>query len=113
MKSYESFSEWKADQSEDNQKTIDELQKLISKTAPHLTTTVKWEQGCWIDQDSPRLYIHAEPDHVQLGFYNGASLDDPEKLLSGNGKFVRFIKVHDSSDIRPESFSKLIAQSIL
>ena len=111
MKAYDSFSEWKDDQSAEHQKLIGELQTLIHKTAPHLTTTVKWGQGSWTDEITPRLYIHTEPDHLQLGFYRGSELDDPNRVLSGNGKYVRFIKIQTVDDIDTESISALIKQA--
>lgn len=112
MKNYTSFSEWREDQSDRNQELIKELQALIKKTAPQLTTTVKWGQGCWVDSNSPRVFIHTEDDHVQLGFYNGSSLKDPEELLSGNGKYVRFIKVYNQEAIDPDEYTALIQQAV-
>jgi len=112
MKSYESFSDWKKDQSAKNQKLINSLQRLIKKIAPHLTTTVKWGQGCWVDNDKPKIYIHTEADHVQFGFYSGSSLKDSYKLLAGKGKYVRFIKIYSPEDINPKAFSDLIKQVV-
>lgn len=112
MKNYASFSEWREDQLDRNQELITELQALVEKVAPQLTTTVKWGQGCWIDGDSPRVFIHTEDDHVQLGFYNGSSLKDPEGLLSGNGKYVRFIKVYKQEDIDQNQYTALILQAV-
>lgn len=112
MKTYGSFSEWKKDQSASNQKLISALERLIKKTAPRLVTTVKWGQGCWTDGNSHRLFIHAEDDHVQFGFYNGSSLKDPHKLLAGNGKYVRHVKVRTVKDIDRETFTDLIVQVI-
>jgi hypothetical protein len=110
MKAYESFSDWKKDQSLKNQKLIGALQRLVKKVAPQLTTAVKWGQGCWIHGEAPRIYIHTETDHVQFGFYNGATLKDPNKLLVGNGKHVRHIKVRTMHDVDTKAFSLLIAQ---
>lgn len=112
MKNYSSFSEWREDQSKSNLKLIDRLQALIEQTAPGLDTTVKWGQGCWVANGSPRVFIHCEEDHVQLGFYNGSSFHDPQGLLSGKGKFVRFVKVYSEEDIQPETYSGLIKQAV-
>jgi hypothetical protein len=110
MKAYESFSEWKKDQSTRNKKLIGELARLVKKEAPQFTATVKWGQGCWVSGNVPKIYIHAEDDHVQFGFYSGASLNDPEKLLVGSGKYVRHIKVRTAKDIDPAAFADLISQ---
>lgn len=112
MKKYESFLQWKQDQSPDNQELIDELKKLIEKNSAKLLATVKWGQGCWVDNGLPRVFIHTEEDHIQLGFYNGSMLEDPKSLLSGNGKFVRFIKVYSKTDIEPAAYGALIKQAV-
>ncbi len=110
MKAYASFALWKKDQPAKHQKLIGALQKLIKKAAPGLTTMVKWGQGCYVDGTKPRIYLHGAVDHVQMGFYNGASLKDPEKLLEGKGQYVRHVKVRATKDIDVAAFTALIAQ---
>ncbi|HEX2879192.1 MAG TPA: DUF1801 domain-containing protein [Polyangiaceae bacterium] len=110
MKAYASFAEWKKDQSAKHQRLVGALQRMIKGVAPHLVTTVKWGQGCFVDGDEPKLYIHAEPDHLQLGFYRGASLKDPAKLLAGKGKYVRHVKIRTPKDIDALALSRLIVQ---
>ena len=69
MKAYASFADWKKDQSQKNQRLIGALQRVVKGTAPHLSTTVKWGQGCFADGDVHKMFIHTEEDHVQFGFY--------------------------------------------
>jgi hypothetical protein len=38
-------------------------------------------------------YVNAFTDHVNVGFYLGAALDDPAGLLEGSGRFMRHVKV--------------------
>ena len=110
MKVYASFDEWKRDQSPKNQRLINALSGLVKKTAPECTPTVKWGQGCWILGDAPKVYIHAEPDHVQFGFYAGSALKDPEGLLVGSGKHVRHVKVLTTKGIPREALVALLEQ---
>jgi hypothetical protein len=110
MKAYASFVEWKRDQSLKNQKLITALAGIVKKTAPQLTQTVKWGQGCFASEGVPKAYIHAEPDHVQFGFYAGAALDDPEGLLVGKGKHVRHVKVFSTRDIPRDALVALLEQ---
>ncbi len=110
MKSYASYDEWKADQSARNRKLIDRLESLLARIAPELFTIVKWGQGCWTLKNTPITYVHAEPDHVQLGFYAGSTMKDPSKLLSGKGKYVRFVRIHDEKDIDEDALEKLVKQ---
>ena len=113
MKRYDSYADWKREQSAKNKRLIGALQRFIEEAAPRLTTTtVKWGQGCFVAGDAPKIYIHAEPDHVQLGFYRGTTLDDPGGLLIGSGKHVRHVKVRSAGDIQPEVFTFLIRQAV-
>jgi len=110
MKAYASFAEWKKDQSPKHIRLIGALTRVIEAQAPHLTRAVKWGQGCWLDGDRPKAFIHAASDHLQFGFYRGSSLKDPKHLLVGNGQYVRHVKVHTAGDIDRAAFTALISQ---
>jgi len=112
MKSYDSFSEWKNDQSLRNKKLITEVSKVICDVAPKLETVVKWGQGCWTEGKKHKVFIHSAPDHIQLGFYIGSKLKDPKKILQGSGKFVKHVKIFSSKDIDETAFKNLIKQVI-
>jgi hypothetical protein len=46
--------------------------------------------------------------HVNLGFNDGASLADPQKILKGTGKSIRHVTIKETSDLtRPEIRSYL------
>lgn len=111
MKAFASFDEWKRDQSAKNQRLIDTLSRIVKKTAPEFTTTVKWGQGCWTLDGAPKVFIHAEPDHVQFGFYAGSKLKDPEGLLVGGGQFVRHVKVFTTKGIPRKALVALLEQT--
>ena len=110
MKAYASFAEWKRDQSAKNQKLITTLSQLVEETARDFTPTVKWGQGCWTLNQAPKIFIHAEPDHVQFGFYAGSRLKDPEGLLVGSGKHVRHVKVFTREGVPRDALIDLIEQ---
>jgi len=38
-------------------------------------------------------YVDAFTAHVNVGFFNGAELDDPAELLEGEGKVMRHVKI--------------------
>lgn len=111
MKDYSSFSEWKEDQMQINELTGVVSEYIIS-FAPHLETTVKWGQGCFMKDDNPIIYIHTESDHIQLGFYSGSNLDDPNKYLEGKGKYVRHIKIILPEDIQNKNVAFFVEQVI-
>lgn len=112
MRQYSSFEQWRADQTAVHQELIDALARIVETEAPHLVRTVKWGQGCWTEAQAPRVYIHAGEDHVQLGFYSGATLEDPLGLLRGAGKFVRHVRVASLEDIHGAAFAALVRQAV-
>ena len=112
MKQYTSFSDWKNDQSPKNKELITEVSKVISNVSPKLETIVKWGQGCWTEGKNHKVFIHCEPDHIQLGFYTGSMLEDPKNLLQGTGKFVKHVKIFSSEDINEMAFKNLIKQVV-
>lgn len=43
--------------------------------------------------DAPFAYVNVFTSHVNVGFFQGAALPDPECLLQGTGKFMRHVKL--------------------
>ena len=37
-------------------------------------------------------YVNVFTSHVNIGFFHGASLEDPSRLLQGTGRFMRHVK---------------------
>ena len=58
-------------------------------------------------------YVNAFKAHVNLGFYNGASLEDPARLLIGDGKRMRHVKLRPGEAPDVEALSGLITASYL
>lgn len=110
MKAYASYAEWKKDQSLKNRRLIGALERIIEGVSPEWQRFVKWGQGCWVNEGVPKVYLHTEPDHVQLGFYYGVKMKDPDKLLVGSAKHVRHVKVRTPKDIHAEQLEALIEQ---
>ena len=43
--------------------------------------------------DAPFAYVNVFTSHVNVGFFHGTALPDPARLLQGNGKFMRHVKL--------------------
>ena len=43
--------------------------------------------------DAAFAYVDAFTAHVNVGFFCGAELSDPRRLLTGSGKFMRHVKI--------------------
>lgn len=53
-------------------------------------------------------YVNAFKAHVNVGFFRGAELADPEGLLEGTGKFMRHVKLRPEADVDATTLTKLI-----
>ena len=58
------------------------------------------------------ISIAGYPKWVTLFFLDGASLDDPQELLEGDGKQVRGIRLKTPADLDAPAVAALIAQAI-
>jgi hypothetical protein len=59
--------------------------------------------------DAAFAYVDAFQAHANLGFFHGASLDDPAGLLQGAGKRMRHVKLHWGSPSFDAALRQLIA----
>lgn len=59
-------------------------------------------------EDAAFGYVNAFRAHVNVGFFRGAELADPEGLLEGTGKFMRHVKLRPARDIDDAALTKLI-----
>jgi len=53
-------------------------------------------------------YVKAFTAHVNVGFFHGAEIADPEHLLEGTGKFMRHVKLRPERDVDATALRKLI-----
>lgn len=53
-------------------------------------------------------YVNAFKGHVNVGFFRGAEIADPEGLLEGTGKFMRHVKLGPDRAVDATALIKLI-----
>ncbi len=58
--------------------------------------------------DAPFGYVNVFASHVNVGFFHGAALPDPGRLLQGTGKFMRHVKLRLGTAANAAELSKLI-----
>lgn len=63
--------------------------------------------------DVPFAYVGAFKNHVNVGFFNGAALDDPFELLEGTGKRMRHVKLKPGVDVDAHALDELIRAAYL
>jgi len=58
--------------------------------------------------DAPFAYVNVFTSHVNVGFFHGASLTDPDGLLQGTGKFMRHVKLRPGTATNAAAPRRLI-----
>ena len=58
--------------------------------------------------DAAFAYVNAFRAHVNVGFFRGAELADPEGLLEGAGKSMRHVKLRPERLVDPTALTRLI-----
>jgi hypothetical protein len=53
-------------------------------------------------------YVNAFKAHVNVGFFRGAEIADPDGLLEGTGKFMRHVKLRPDRDVDAGALRNLI-----
>jgi hypothetical protein len=61
--------------------------------------------------DAAFAYVNAFTSHVDVGFFRGAELPDPNRLLEGTGRFMRHVKLRPEAQVDAEALQRLIASA--
>lgn len=94
------------------------LRQLVTELHPQAVEIVWSRQRIASYGVGPRkmtehyVYIAPQTHHVNLGFYHGIELDDPDSRLEGTGKRLRHIKIRSTDDLREPAISALVAAAI-
>lgn len=59
--------------------------------------------------DAPFGYVNVFTSHVNVGFFHGVALPDPARLLQGNGRFMRHVKLKPGTAANVPALNRLIA----
>lgn len=101
--------------SPEQQEIILELRNIIAEAAPQASEVFQWGGLSYYDAarggtvSAAICQIGIERDHVRLGFVHGAFLPDPKKLLQGERKYKRFVKITSYIDAPWEDLKELVA----
>ncbi|MDP9249810.1 MAG: DUF1801 domain-containing protein [Chloroflexota bacterium] len=98
------FDDWRTD-------AMKRLSELVGEAAPHSAVSIKWSQPVW-EWNGPMIWMKAEKNHVNLGFWRGTELDDPGKVLQGDGDRMRHVKVTSLDDIPADAIRGFVRQAV-
>jgi Uncharacterized conserved protein len=98
------FDDWRTD-------AMKRLREIVKEGAPHSAVGIKWAQPVW-EWNGPMIWMKAYPKHVDIGFWRGTEMDDPKKVLTGDGERMRHIKVTSVDDIPADALRDLVKQAV-
>ena len=114
MADYGTFEDAVANASDHARELASLLRKLVIRVMPEVVE-VPWPKmrmasyGVGPKKNTEHFcYISAQKDDVNLGFYYGAELPDPEGLLQGTGKLLRHVKIREAKAIRGKALRQLL-----
>ena len=58
--------------------------------------------------DAPFAYVNVFTSHVNVGFFHGAALPDPGRILEGTGKSMRHVKLRPGTAMNATALKGLI-----
>ena len=75
------------------------LRGCVIEADADLTEAIKWGNPTY-EKAGKVCYLASGKGYMALGFFDGASLTDPEGLIEGTGKRMRHVKVRHLEGIR-------------
>ncbi len=63
--------------------------------------------------DAAFAYVNAFKAHVNVGFFRGTELSDPNALLEGTGKFMRHVKIRPGGEVDATALKELINRAYI
>jgi hypothetical protein len=93
--------------SETHHHIVEQVRKLILASGADVTEQVKYG-GILFSRSKPFCGVFAYAAHVTLEFSHGAALADKHKVLEGQGKLRRHIKLIDAQDIQAKQLGHCV-----
>ncbi len=87
------------------------VRHIVRREAPERRETVKWGMPGYAGRKNV-CYIAAYSAHVNLGFYRGVELADPDHLLEGSGKSLRHVKIRSSQEASTPAIGRLLRAAV-
>ncbi len=109
---YNTIDDYIKDQEKDKGTIVNELVSIVNKAAPKQDSGIKWAQPVFWNSDGPFCFIKAYKNHVNIGFWRGAQLKDPNGLLEGSGAKMRHIKIISMQDIDESAIRDFVKQNV-
>jgi hypothetical protein len=101
----EVLGDWRGD-------AVRRIRELVDGAAPDAESSIKWAQPVWQAGGGPFAYVKAFQRSVNLGFWRGAQLDDPDGLLAGDGDRMKHIAIRSVDEIPADAVGRFVRQAV-
>jgi hypothetical protein len=98
------FDDWRGE-------VLDRLRALIASVVPTANASIKWAQPVF-EHNGPFAFLRAHTKHVNLGFWRGKELDDPDGRLESGGDRMAHVKIGGVDDIDESRFAAWVRQAV-
>lgn len=98
---------WIKDQPKELRDLCKAARGMLAAALPKAREAIKWGFPTWVGAGNI-VALSAFTQHVNLQFYRGTSLPDPQGLLEGTGKELRHAKLRNAKDLRTPAVKALV-----
>lgn len=112
------FDDLLKEASSDVKAVAQKLREILFADLPEAIETVRLGDGAATYGPGPKkmteshVYIMPKEAYVNLGFFHGSSLNDPDNLLEGTGKKMRHVKVRSLEEAEGPALRSLILEAL-
>jgi len=89
---------------------IQKLRAVIRMAAPRASESIKWGQPVY-EHKGPFSYIKAHAAQINFGFWRGTELDDPKRVLQGEGNRMRHVRLVETQPLGETLLAAFVAQA--
>jgi hypothetical protein len=90
---------------------VDALRELVKKTVPKASEAMNPWGVPVFEFNGPLCYIRVGKKHITFGFPRGSAMKDPGKLLAGEGRNLRHVKIEAVAQARDPNLKSLLIQA--
>jgi len=91
--------------------TVAELRQAVDTAAPEAKASIKWAQPVW-ESNGPFAYVKAFGRSVNIGFWRGTQLDDPDGILEGEGDRMKHLTLREGDAVPADAVAAFVRQAI-
>lgn len=90
---------------------VDAIRSLVKKVIPRATEAINPWGVPVFEWHGPLFYLRVGKKHVTFGFSRGSAIQDPHRLLEGEGRNLRHIKIADAAQVRNPHLKQLLLEA--